>query len=241
MLNGEYEGFMQVEENKPTKQITTESQQSDNSTQTDEKDTSNMETQTETEKVDVATQTTTCYGCQVGHPSQIQHMEPGGCMYQEDSMSVSRFYLTVSSFTTEPPESPPSESTPDSAVDLQQPQYVQQMELSDISEPTPPPPPQQDYIETLQLSDISQESMQTERTPPAAPKKPPRKRLFSKTNLQEALKEMFGSSPTPPPKRQKTEDTTPIVISSDNEAEATNDWTDDTFYNVEYTEEVTHL
>lgn len=80
MLNGEYDSFMQVEESNPTQQISTESQHSDQSTQT-ETDTSNMETQTQTETVDVTSQTTTCYGCQVGHPSQVQHMQPGGCMH----------------------------------------------------------------------------------------------------------------------------------------------------------------
>lgn len=124
---------------------------------------------------------------------------------------------------------------------MTQPDYIATLQLSDISEPSEPETSKKTptYIESLPLSDISEPSMEATPSVPQAPKKAPKKRLFSKANLQDALEEMFGTSPTP--KKQKTQEYDIVVISSDSESEGTTDWTYGSFYNVVFEEEVTHL
>lgn len=72
MDNGTYQGIMNVEETETVQATLTITLSM------------NEETQTENNTATVGTQTTDCYGCITDHPSQTEHMGPGGCLELED-------------------------------------------------------------------------------------------------------------------------------------------------------------
>ncbi|KAL4237075.1 hypothetical protein ACF0H5_005459 [Mactra antiquata] len=75
-----------------------------------------MEVDQSTQTDDILPTYTTCYGCSINHPSQTQHMDLGGCLYTEESITEeptppSKYQPIVEDITPD--------MTPDSATDEQ--------------------------------------------------------------------------------------------------------------------------
>ncbi|KAL4234941.1 hypothetical protein ACF0H5_006583 [Mactra antiquata] len=228
---GAFESIMMVEQptQKTNTQQTTDVESSPISTTNTSTQTLPMQIDQPT-KTDEETQTepllptyTTCYGCSIDHPSQVQHMDIGGCLYNPPVYVTSDKYDNVSPPTNNvpPPQyediSPP-DNYPDADSTTNKMDYIQMLDLSDITPTTPedtthstPKMPTPNQILTAQIYD-----------PTKTLRKSPRLNLYRHyLDLKEAG-ELDDDEVTPSPakKFKITDDSNDyIVISSDPEEE----------------------
>ncbi|KAL4239208.1 hypothetical protein ACF0H5_000025 [Mactra antiquata] len=169
-----------------TEQDTSPITTTETSTQTSPMQTQEKSIETETTTTDAEMQTdetlptyTTYYGFSINHPSQIQHMERGGCLYQPQYINTTD-YDEISTATTQLPQyeniTPPT-NYPDADFTTQNVNYVQLLDLEDIS-PVSNHTPEDTMCSTPIMSRANPILIAKPYDPTRTPRKTPRLNLY---------------------------------------------------------------